>query len=67
MPFESVEAFFAMGGHALYVWTAYGLTFVVMAVLAVWPARRCRRFFREEAMRQRRQVHAVEARVEEPR
>jgi heme exporter protein D len=28
--FESVQAFFAMGGHALYVWMAYGATFAVL-------------------------------------
>lgn len=25
MPFESVSAFFQMGGHGLYVWLAYGV------------------------------------------
>ncbi len=31
--------FFAMGGYAGYVWTAYGITLVVM-VLNAWAARR---------------------------
>ncbi len=54
-----------MGGHALYVWTAYGITFVVIGFLAVWPVRRGRRFLRQEAMRQRRE-QAPPARLEEP-
>ncbi len=32
MQFESWAAFFAMGGHGLYVWLAYGATFLVIAV-----------------------------------
>lgn len=32
MQFDSVSDFFAMGGHALYVWLAYGATFLVLVV-----------------------------------
>lgn len=32
--------FFAMGGYALYVWTAYGLMAIVLAVNLVLPFRR---------------------------
>ena len=64
MAFESLEAFLAMGGHALYVWTAYAITFVVIGFIAVWPVRRGRRFLREEAMRQRRE-EPTHARLEE--
>ena len=28
--FESLAAFFAMGGHGLYVWLAYGATALVL-------------------------------------
>ncbi len=31
MQFESWSEFFAMGGHGLYVWLAYGATFMVLA------------------------------------
>jgi heme exporter protein D len=34
-----MSEFFAMGGYAPYVWTAYGITLVVV-VLNVWSARR---------------------------
>lgn len=30
MQFESLAEFFAMGGHALYVWLAYGATLCVL-------------------------------------
>ena len=33
--------FFAMGGYAAYVWSAYGITLLVLAVSA-WTARRRR-------------------------
>ena len=29
MQFESISDFLAMGGHALYVWLAYGATLLV--------------------------------------
>ena len=32
MQFDSVSDFFAMGGHALYVWLAYGATWLVLIV-----------------------------------
>ena len=31
MHFESFADFLAMGGHALYVWLAYGVTVVALA------------------------------------
>lgn len=30
MQFETVAEFFAMGGHGLYVWLAYGATLVLL-------------------------------------
>jgi len=32
-----VSDFLAMGGHGVYVWTAYGLSFVALVGLGVWP------------------------------
>jgi len=34
--------YFAMGGYAVYVWPAYGLTFAVLAGLAVFSWQRYR-------------------------
>ena len=28
---------FAMGGHGIYVWSAYALTFAALIGLAIWP------------------------------
>ena len=33
----SWSEFFAMGGYAFYVWTAYGLTFLVIVLNIVMP------------------------------
>jgi len=42
MNWGSSEAFFHMGGYGLYVWGAYGVTALVMA-LEPWLASRRRR------------------------
>lgn len=34
-----LDAFFAMGGYAAYVWPAYALTFVTFAGLLGWTLR----------------------------
>ncbi|AYF32730.1 heme exporter protein CcmD [Vreelandella alkaliphila] len=38
MAFSSFNEFFAMGGHGLYVWAAWGITALLMLVI-VWHAR----------------------------
>ena len=40
MYFESLSDFFAMGGYASYVWSAFGITFLAMIVLLVVSVRR---------------------------
>lgn len=30
-----MKEFFAMGGYAFYVWMSFGLTFIVMATIAI--------------------------------
>jgi heme exporter protein D len=37
-----MSEFFAMGGYALYVWGAYGVTFALLALEVVFLARRAR-------------------------
>jgi heme exporter protein D len=51
MSFDSVAALLAMGGHALYVWSAYALGVFVVIVSVVAPAQARRRFFAVEAER----------------
>lgn len=53
MHFSSWSEFFHMGGYALYVWLAYGVTLVVLSllVLAAW---RRQRLLRRAMSRRRR-------------
>lgn len=43
-----MQEFFAMGGHGLYVWLSYGLSFLVIGLL-VWRVRSARRAFVRQA------------------
>ncbi|WP_159653501.1 heme exporter protein CcmD [Vibrio atypicus] len=40
MHFESLSDFFAMGGYAGYVWSAFGITFLSMLILLIVSVRR---------------------------
>ncbi|MGO2132726.1 MAG: heme exporter protein CcmD [Halomonas sp.] len=35
MAFDSLSEFFAMGGHGVYIWAAWGATGLLLVVLAV--------------------------------
>ena len=39
---SGIDAYLAMGGYAVYVWPAYGLTFAVLGGLALHSWRRYR-------------------------
>lgn len=47
-----MSEFFAMGGYGTYVWSAYGVSFVVL-VATVWLVRRNLANTRERLKRQR--------------
>ena len=47
------HAFLAMGGYAVYVWPAYGLTLAILIANAVAPHRRERQLYRQIARRAR--------------
>lgn len=49
-----MREFFHMGGYAFFVWTSYGLAFVVLTVNLVSPLQRRRRLLQEIAQRARR-------------
>lgn len=51
----SLQAFFAMGGYAAYVWPAYGVFFVVLLIDWLAPQLRRRRLLRELRTRMARQ------------
>ncbi|MBV1930754.1 MAG: heme exporter protein CcmD [Porticoccaceae bacterium] len=42
--FDSLADFMAMSGHGPYVWSAYGISALVLFYLAVLPLRRRREF-----------------------
>ncbi|MAT92099.1 MAG: heme exporter protein CcmD [Halioglobus sp.] len=54
MYFDSVEAMLAMEGHGVFVWSAYVVTAVVIALILLLPLRRQRRLLRELAADERR-------------
>lgn len=47
MQFDSLAALWQMGGHGLYVWSAYGISLLVLLVNALLPGRRRSAFLRE--------------------
>lgn len=53
--FDSFAAFWAMGGHGLYVWLSYLFTLVVLAWLVAAPLMRMRRL--RSAMARRRHAN----------
>jgi len=59
MSFSTAAEFFHMGGHGLYVWTAYGIGFAVLLIHAAQPFFAKKRFLRdyqrEQVRRQRRE------------
>lgn len=54
MYFDSLNAALSMEGHGVYVWLAYGVTLVVIAVVLVAPLRRRRRLLKRLSAEQRR-------------
>lgn len=60
MQFDSVSALMMMEGHGVFVWSVYGLAFVVLILLAINPLLKKRQFFIEQSMRLRREQQATE-------
>ena len=52
---STLQAFFAMGGYAIYVWPAYALFFIVLIADTVAPRLRRRRVLQELRARLARQ------------
>ncbi len=52
--FMDIKEFFAMGGYAFYVWTSYGLAFVVLAFNIIQPLLQKRRVLKRIARQVRR-------------
>ena len=51
---NSFAEFLAMGGYGFYVWTAYGIAFVVLLLNVVLPLIQRKQFLRELALKQKR-------------
>lgn len=51
-----MSEFFAMGGYGAYVWAAYAVFFVVLAIDAIAPLLQRRRALRELGNRLKRQA-----------
>lgn len=55
MAFASFSDFLAMGGHARYVWSAYGLCLAILGLNVVLPGLALRRYVMDLARRRRRE------------
>jgi heme exporter protein D len=53
MKFDSFGDFLAMGHHGLFVWSAYGICFAVLAINVALPLMARRRYLQQEARRLR--------------
>ena len=55
MSFSTFGEFLAMGHHGPYVWSAYGISLLVLAVNVAAPLLARRRYLQDEARRLRRE------------
>lgn len=52
-----MSEFLAMGGHGVYVWTAYGLSILALVAAGAWPLLGMRTLVR--GLKRRRQLGAT--------
>lgn len=57
MYFQTMSEFWAMGGHGLYVWLAYGISIIILAYNATIPIVQ-RRQLRQQVNRSNNRAHA---------
>lgn len=50
----SIKEFFAMGGYAFYVWTAYGITLAVLVANLVIPIVQRKQLIRQLILKRKR-------------
>lgn len=55
LDFEIVTELLDMGGHGVYVWSAYGLSFAALVGLGIWPLASLRATIRRLMRRGERQ------------
>lgn len=56
MSFASFADFLAMGQHAVYVWSCYGISLFVLLLNVLLPLLARRRYLQDEARRLRREA-----------
>ena len=59
MAFDSWADFLAMGKHGVYVWSSYGLTFVVIAALLRQARQQRRQFLQDYQQQMKREAQHV--------
>ena len=55
---DALREFFYMGGYAFYVWSAYGVTFIVLIANVIVPLLRARELRARLARQARLERHA---------
>lgn len=55
MNFATFADFLAMGNHGVYVWSAYGISLLILAINVGVPLLAKRRYLHEQARRLRRE------------
>ena len=51
----TLEEFFHMGGYAVYVWSSYGLAFIVMLLIFIKPITARKQILKDLRMKYRQQ------------
>ena len=57
----TLEEFFHMGGYAVYVWSSYGLAFIVLVAIFISPIMSRKRILRDLRMKYRQQARQNQA------
>lgn len=52
----TLEEFFHMGGYAVYVWSSYGLAFIVLLAIFISPMMNRKRILKNLRMKYRQQA-----------
>ena len=61
MQFDSISAFFAMGGYGFYVWLSYGVSIAALAILIFSSINNHKKTKQQIVQRQKREVKLRQA------
>ena len=65
MQFESFADFINMGGYAFYVWLSFGVTFAVMAIIAIQSFIKHRNLLQQVVVEKERKARIKKARQQQ--